>query len=54
MERTTVVEARSHTGAASGTEADPSKRPSIGTAGILLGIGFGGFFDGILLHQILQ
>jgi uncharacterized membrane protein len=24
------------------------------TAGILLGVGFGGFFDGILLHQILQ
>jgi uncharacterized membrane protein len=23
-------------------------------AGILLGVGFGGFFDGILLHQILQ
>ena len=23
-------------------------------AGILLGIGFGGFFDGIVLHQILQ
>ncbi len=24
------------------------------TAGILLGMGFGGFFDGIVLHQILQ
>lgn len=24
------------------------------TAGILLGLGFGGLFDGILLHQILQ
>jgi uncharacterized membrane protein len=24
------------------------------TAGLLLGIGFGGFVDGILLHQILQ
>lgn len=24
------------------------------TAGILLGVGMGGFFDGILLHQILQ
>ena len=24
------------------------------SAGILLGTGFGGFFDGILLHQILQ
>jgi uncharacterized membrane protein len=35
-------------------EAAPADRPSIGVAGILLGIGFGGFFDGILLHQILQ
>ena len=24
------------------------------TAGILLGVGFGGFVDGIVLHQILQ
>ena len=32
----------------------PADRPSIVTAGVLLGIGFGGFFDGILLHQILQ
>lgn len=30
------------------------ERPSIAPAGILLGIGLGGFFDGILLHQILQ
>ena len=29
-------------------------RPSIAPAGIVLGIGMGGFFDGILLHQILQ
>jgi uncharacterized membrane protein len=29
-------------------------RSSALRAGILLGIGFGGFFDGILLHQILQ
>jgi uncharacterized membrane protein len=28
--------------------------PSTRNAGILLGIGFGGFFDGIVLHQILQ
>ena len=27
---------------------------SIAPAGLMLGIGFGGFFDGILLHQILQ
>jgi uncharacterized membrane protein len=36
------------------TGAAPADRPSIAVAGILLGIGFGGFFDGILLHQILQ
>ena len=29
-------------------------RPSISSAGIMLGIGLGGFVDGILLHQILQ
>jgi uncharacterized membrane protein len=29
-------------------------RPSVAPAGISLGIGLGGFFDGILLHQILQ
>jgi uncharacterized membrane protein len=29
-------------------------RPSIAPAGILLGIGLGGFVDGIVLHQILQ
>lgn len=29
-------------------------RPSIAPAGIMLGIGLGGFLDGILLHQILQ
>ena len=28
--------------------------PSIAPAGILLGIGLGGFLDGILLHQTLQ
>jgi uncharacterized membrane protein len=54
MEKATAVEARSHSGSASVTEAAPAHRPSIATAGILLGIGFGGFFDGILLHQILQ
>lgn len=30
------------------------ERPSIAPAGIVLGIGLGGFFDGILFHQILQ
>lgn len=29
-------------------------RPSIAAAGIVLGIGMGGFIDGILLHQIFQ
>jgi uncharacterized membrane protein len=34
--------------------AQPADRPSVRAGGLLLGIGFGGFFDGILLHQILQ
>ena len=34
---------------------DPQdRRPAIATPGILLGIGLGGFLDGIVLHQILQ
>ena len=37
-----------------GTAARPADRSKVRTGGILLGIGFGGFFDGILLHQILQ
>ena len=28
--------------------------PSITAAGIVLGLGLGGFFDGIVLHQVLQ
>ena len=32
--------------------APPTGR--VRTAGIVLGIGLGGFFDGIVLHQILQ
>ena len=32
----------------------PVHHVSIAPAGIALGIGLGGFFDGILLHQILQ
>jgi uncharacterized membrane protein len=34
--------------------ARPANRPSVRAGGLLLGIGFGGFFDGILLHQVLQ
>ena len=30
------------------------RRTSVVRAGVLLGIGLGGFFDGIVLHQILQ
>ena len=37
----------------SGFESSDSAYPIL-AAGLLLGIGFGGFFDGILLHQILQ
>jgi uncharacterized membrane protein len=29
-------------------------RNTLRTAGFVLGIGFGGFFDGIVLHQLLQ
>ncbi|WP_460744124.1 DUF2243 domain-containing protein [Mariniluteicoccus endophyticus] len=37
------------------TAAPTSTRPpGIALPGILLGIGLGGFLDGILLHQILQ
>lgn len=31
-----------------------SRTGKVGTAGVLLGIGLGGFVDGILLHQIAQ
>jgi uncharacterized membrane protein len=34
--------------------ADPYSRRFPVSAGILLGLGLGGFFDGIVLHQILQ
>lgn len=34
-------------------ERRPAVRPVVG-AGVLLGLGLGGFFDGIVLHQILQ
>jgi uncharacterized membrane protein len=33
---------------------DGSGRTRFRTAGILLGLGLGGFFDGIVLHQLLQ
>jgi uncharacterized membrane protein len=33
---------------------EPPQRESIGGPGILLGVGLGGFVDGIVLHQILQ
>jgi uncharacterized membrane protein len=48
------VSAVRRAGATQRIEAAPADRPSIAVAGILLGIGFGGLFDGILLHQILQ
>lgn len=35
-------------------EGDKNNRPSVAPAGIVLGIGLGGFFDGIFLHQIFQ
>lgn len=33
---------------------DRDRRPSLTAPGLLLGIGLGGFVDGIVLHQILQ
>ncbi len=33
---------------------EPRGRRRLVAAGVLLGIGLGGFFDGIVLHQILQ
>lgn len=33
---------------------DELRRGPLIAAGLALGVGFGGFFDGILLHQILQ
>jgi len=30
------------------------ERRAVITAGVLFGLGFGGFFDGVVLHQILQ
>lgn len=36
------------------TPQGPVEAPSIRLPGILLGVGLGGFVDGILLHQILQ
>jgi uncharacterized membrane protein len=37
-----------------GSPMKPTHHGAIISAGILLGTGLGGFFDGILLHQILQ
>ena len=35
-------------------DANPPKRRFPVSAGILFGLGLGGFFDGIVLHQVLQ
>ena len=37
-----------------GETATPARYGKLRWAGILLGLGFGGFFDGIVFHQILQ
>jgi uncharacterized membrane protein len=39
---------------ASSAQRTVSGRPSLGPPGLLLGLGLGGFVDGIVLHQILQ
>lgn len=36
------------------TSAPPTDRAPVVTAGVVLGIGLGGFVDGIVFHQILQ
>lgn len=40
--------------AADSSRTDSSARPPSKASGLLYGLGFGGFIDGILLHQILQ
>jgi uncharacterized membrane protein len=35
-------------------DSEPSRRSFPTSAGILFGLGLGGFFDGIVLHQVLQ
>lgn len=42
------------TGSTVGQARADDQPPSIQLPGILLGVGLGGFLDGILLHQILQ
>src|SRR5688500_2753101 len=37
-----------------GTRGSQARRPPPRTSGLLLGLGLGGFVDGIVLHQILQ
>jgi uncharacterized membrane protein len=41
-------------GADTEASAVGARRPRLALPGIVLGVGFGGFVDGILLHQILQ
>jgi uncharacterized membrane protein len=36
------------------TTADADRRPPSKVSGLLLGLGLGGFVDGIVLHQVLQ
>jgi uncharacterized membrane protein len=36
------------------TEADADRPAAITMPGVVLGVGLGGFVDGILLHQVLQ
>jgi uncharacterized membrane protein len=37
-----------------GRMARPGEQTQLRNAGVLLGVGLGGFFDGIVLHQLLQ
>lgn len=36
------------------SQSQHQERRSVIAAGVLFGLGFGGFFDGVVLHQILQ
>ena len=42
------------TGAVMSDGSRPTRSRSVTLPGILLGVGLGGFFDGIVLHQVLQ
>lgn len=54
LRRNQVIEAESRPAEASSEAQAAGGRGFPTAAGILLGLGIGGFFDGIVLHQVLQ